>query len=311
MLGDREYMRPDEANGTYSSRRQDKTLVKKLIIINVLVFIIEFITGEFSTKYAHYGGLKSILWLSVPTLRENFEFWRVATYMFSHGGFWHLFLNMWSLYIFGKQVEERIGPSTFLKLYFVSGIIGGLCWILANLNSSVPLIGASGAIFGVMAAAAMLFPRMQILLLFPPVVLQVKTLVICIAILNIIMLYSEHSQNIAYLAHLGGLLGGYLFIGKYSTSRKKQHKAGAGLDRIFKTALGSVKDNLKGKSPSRKSHAPDLKFVDEAGEVFNEDAINSEIDPILDKIGKYGMKSLSVDEKRILERAREKLKDHF
>ena len=152
MLGDREYMRPGRPYGNYVSYWNQGLVVNKIIIANVVIFAIQFLTSS------PFGGLTSVLWVSVPALKEPLGFLRIITYMFVHGGFWHLCINMWSLYIFGKPVEERTGPVVFLKLYFVSGIIGGLCWVLSNLNSTIPLVGASGAVFGVMAAAAMLFP---------------------------------------------------------------------------------------------------------------------------------------------------------
>ena len=163
MLGDRDYMRNDWDGGTYTPRWQEQSVVKKLIIANIAIFILQFLFG-----------LTSYLWLSVPTMKA-LELWRFVTYMFAHATISHIFFNMWALYLFGKPIEQRIGSAAFLKLYFISGFIGALAWLSFNLNSRVPVIGASGAVFGVMTAAAMLFPDMRMMLLFPPMVLKVKT----------------------------------------------------------------------------------------------------------------------------------------
>ena len=297
MLGDRDYMRPHATRGAFLGRNNEGSVVNKIIIVNVALFILQ----SFSST------LTSCLSLSVPTA---WQFWRFGTYMFVHSPYnlMHILFNMWSLYIFGKPVEERLGPITFLKLYVSSGIIGGVSWILFNLNSTIPLVGASGAIFGVMAAAAMLFPNMQIILLFPPVTLTVKTLVICLAIINIIMIYNVNS-NIAYLAHLGGLLGGYLFTRKFLSEHRRRRTYFTGGGSGIGSLVRSMKSTLTHKVSTNNKQTPDLQFITKEKTTDDDDIITSEIDPILDKIGKYGMQSLTAGEKKILERAREKLKD--
>ena len=264
-------------------------------------------TNSIPTQYTQgmhssWGGITSYLWLSVDRLPE---FWRLITYMFVHGGFMHIFFNMWALYLFGKPVEERIGSFVFMKLYFLSGIIGALSWLFFNLESKSPVIGASGAVFGVMAAAALLLPDMKILLLFPPVVLKVKTLVICLAVIEIVMLNQLHS-GIAHLAHLGGLLGGFIFIKKYLNRGGQRSHRVSGLD-AFLQRMKQQTSSLFGESTT---HSPDLRFVrdEDDDELLDENTINAKIDPILDKIGKYGMKSLTTKERRLLDKAREKLK---
>jgi len=307
MLGDRDYMRNEWSNQHHVPRSRETSAVKILIIINTVIFVLQYMTSGIPTQYTqgmHYsqGGITSYLWLSVERLPE---FWRFITYMFVHGGFMHIFFNMWALYLFGKPVEERIGSFVFMKLYFLSGIIGALSWLIFNLDSKSPVIGASSAVFGVMAAAALLLPDMKILLLFPPVVMKVKTLVICLSIIEIVMLNQLHS-GIAHLAHLGGLLGGFIFIKKYLTRdyQSKHHVSGFN---SFLRRLKQQSSNLFGGSTT---HSPDLRFVrdEDDDELLNEDTINAKIDPILDKIGKSGMKSLTIKERRLLDKAREKLK---
>ena len=310
MLGDRDYMRGGGASSAFSTHWQEKSIVNRIIIINVVIFLLQFLTKGVQTDYTRFSlgysdaGLTSYLWLSVPTIKE---FWRFGTYMFVHSttNILHIFINMWMLYLFGKPVEQRIGGYSFLKLYILSGVLGAICWLLFNLNSNVPVIGASGAVFGVMAAAALLFPRMKLLLIFPPIVMTVKTLVICLAILDIIMLYRAHS-NIAHLAHLGGLLGGYLFIKFFITSPSSKPSKKQNPSPTFQTIMEQVKN----KFPPKSNYKPNLHVVDDVeDEIDDEELISSRVDPILDKIGKHGMQSLTVKEKKILEKARNKLKD--
>ena len=310
MLGDREYMKSGAPFGTYAKGGSEKSVVIKIIIINVIIFILQILTRDTPTSYCpatgphRWGGVTSWLWLSVPTFSEV---WRLGTYMFVHGStFMHILFNMWTLYIFGRPVEQRLGSSAFLKLYLISGVIGAVSWIIFNQDSTAPLVGASGAIFGVMAAAAMLFPSMQIMLLFPPVVLKVKTLVICLAIINIVMLYNVHS-NIAYLAHLGGLLGGFLFTRKHLSKDRLSQSRRTSKSQGFGSLVQNMKSTINKKINN--DRVPDLRIVEKSKHADDEDIITSEIDPILDKIGTYGMQSLTANERRVLERAREKLKD--
>ncbi len=303
MLGDREYMRDDWSGSGYMSGRGGSSAVKKLIIINVIVYFIQYLTLEVQTQYTTgytVGGLTSYLWLSVKQLPEV---WRFGTYMFVHGDLMHLFFNMWSLYIFGKPVENRIGSFEFMKLYFLSGFIGAAGWLIFNPGSISYLVGASGAIFGVMAAAALFFPDMQILLIFPPVVLRLKTLVICLGIIQILML-NQSNSNIAYLAHLGGLFGGYYFVRKYLRSSQPSMQSAGG--NSFSSYLSNIKKMF---SQIPKSGGPDLQFVTDEDELDDEESINAKIDPILDKIGKFGIKSLTSREQQLLDRTREKLKN--
>lgn len=149
--------------------------------------------------------------LSAPGLR-SFKLWQLLTYMFVHGGVWHLLLNMWGLYLFGQPVLSRLGPKRFLTLYAVSGLSGAVLWLVFNWNSRFPVIGASGAVFGVMMAAALLFPNMRIMLLFPPIPMKVKTFVAIYALIEIVSELSNVQGGVAHLAHLGGFLGSYVYL---------------------------------------------------------------------------------------------------
>src|SRR4051812_25019434 len=129
----------------------------------------------------------------------------MVTYMFVHGGLWHIGFNMLTLYFFGPRVEMRLGSERFFALYFVAGICGALLSFLFSPYGAI--IGASGAIFGVMYAYARFWPREQVLL-WGLVPMEVRWLV---ALSTLIALFGI-GQGIAHFAHLGGFVGGYLYL---------------------------------------------------------------------------------------------------
>ena len=132
-------------------------MVKSLLIINVIVFLLEYITG--GTEMIYLLGL-------VPRfVLRRFFIWQFFTYMFLHGGFWHLFLNMFILWMFGSEIERYWGSREFLKYYFITGVGAGFLSWLTAMNSPVPTIGASGAIYGILVAYGMMFPNRPVYLL--------------------------------------------------------------------------------------------------------------------------------------------------
>jgi len=133
-------------------------MVKSLLIINILVFLMEYITG--GTEIIYFFGL-------VPRfIVQRFYIWQFFTYMFLHGGLWHLFLNMFILWMFGSEIERYWGSRTFLKYYFITGVGAGLLGWLTAFNSVTPTIGASGAVYGILVAYGMMFPNRPVYLYF-------------------------------------------------------------------------------------------------------------------------------------------------
>jgi membrane associated rhomboid family serine protease len=133
--------------------------------------------------------------------------WTLVSYMFLHAGFMHVFFNMIALYFFGPQVELRLGGRKFLGLYLVSGLTGALLSIATPLAH---IVGASGAVFGVMLAFARYWPRATILIWFFP--MQARVAVVMMAALAIFGGFGGTQPGIAHFAHLGGFAGGYLFL---------------------------------------------------------------------------------------------------
>ncbi len=310
MLGDRDYMKNGWTGPGHISGHGGSSAVKKLIIINIIVYFAQKLTEGVPTKHTSdfiysQGGVTSYLWLSEFWQPE---FWRFITYMFVHGPFFHIFFNMWVLFVIGKIVEGHIGTPEFLKIYFFSGFVGGAFWLLFNFNNNAVLVGASAGLAGIVIAAASLLPNMKMLLIFPPIVMKIKTMVICLILIDFILMISPIDTGVAHTAHLGGYLAGFILVKKYINSKNLQ-----GSRKQNKFSLSMFFKNLKNQfynlfKPSKTS-APDFQFVTDEDELNDEESINAKIDPILDKIGKFGMKSLTKRERQLLDRAREKLKN--
>lgn len=200
-------------------------VIKNLLIINVLMFVATLVNQRF---------MISTFGLFYPT-SEYFRWWQPVTHMFMHGGFWHILFNMYTLFIFGCVVERMIGSRKFLIFYFVCGLgaaavhlgvqalqanafmnqlaqgVQGAAVSYAQLKMT-PTVGASGAIYGVLIAYAMLFPDSKLTLLFPPVTLSAKWMVIIFAGIELITGITGTADGMAHFAHLGGMLFGWLLI---------------------------------------------------------------------------------------------------
>ena len=134
-----------------------------LLIVNVLVFLGQLVVERF-TRFP----ILSYLALSVEGLRHGFV-WQLLTYQFLHGGWLHLLFNCWAIFVFGREVENTLGRTSFLTLYFSSGVMGGMVQALAGVliggRFAIPVVGASAGAFGLVAAFATLFPERPLMLL--------------------------------------------------------------------------------------------------------------------------------------------------
>ena len=201
------------------------TAVKNIIIINALVMIMTALNENFMVeKFA----------LFYPT-SPFFHWWQPLTHMFMHGGFWHLVFNMYTLWIFGSQLERVWGAKKFLLFYFVTGLGAALVhtgveWIqVQNWLSEAaagsyaaqmsihtlkmtPTVGASGAIYGVLMGYGMLYPDSIMSLVFPPISMKAKWFVLIFGAIELFTGVTGVGGNIAHFAHLGGLIFGYLLM---------------------------------------------------------------------------------------------------
>lgn len=209
-------------------------VIKNLIIINVLMFLAKLIFDPVITEYlAMY-----------PISSESFRPYQIVTHMFMHGDGFHIFFNMYALFMFGRDSELAMGAKKFLLFYFITGLgavvlhqIAGYIELqyalsklspeeidlfekgfggTSNLNYAhavlnTPAVGASGAVYGVLVAFAMLYPNRVLLLLFPPIPIKAKYFVLIMGAIELYLGFN-HSGNVAHFAHLGGAIFGFLLI---------------------------------------------------------------------------------------------------
>ncbi len=260
MLSDRNYMRNPQSNNQFSSKP-----VFIIIAINIFIFMIGMTGLELDSK------------LSNPLA--------LVTSMFQHGNFSHLIFNMWSLFLFGTAIIPPLSGNKFLKVYFISGLSGGLLWLSFNWGSGDSVIGASGAVFGIMMACAMLKPNMEILLIICPVPIKMKTLALVLLVFEIFSQLSVN-DNIANLAHLGGFIAAYIYL-------KLTYKG------EMWDPLKNVTKEIKEKTINRSVHK-DWSIVG-----GDKDKVSQvELNFLLDKISSHGINSLTEAETDRLKQAR-------
>lgn len=240
-------------------------MTAKLIIVNVVVFVFQFL---FLNRYIAYIGL-------VPALAVGkFWLWQFVTYMFLHGGFFHIFFNMLVLWMFGTEIENYWGSSEFLRYYFVTGIGAGITNCVFALHSSIPTIGASGAIFGLLLAYGMSFPDRYIYLYFL-IPIKAKYLVLILGAIELLAVASPGGDGVARFAHLGGILFGYVYLKK---------------ERIIHEARRVI-----ARGDTRRRTFKVLRFGED-----NEARDRERVDAILDKINREGIDSLTNEERDFL-----------
>ncbi len=207
---------------TVPSRRYP-VVTHGIIALNGLVFLIQMGQGQGLDRFVYYYGLVPARY-SVDQIAAYFstaqQLFSLVSFMFLHGGFFHLLGNMWSLYIFGDNVEDRLGHVRFLLFYFLCGLASGISHLVINYYSNVPTIGASGAIAGVMGAYFLTYPHAKILTLIPLFFIPYFIEVPAFLFLGIWFLFqflsaagsSGAGGGIAWWAHIGGFLFGMVFL---------------------------------------------------------------------------------------------------
>jgi len=186
-------------------------VVKNLIILNVVIF--------FSVRYLiPIQGIEKFFVLVYPGVEfldrasgivYQFEPVQIITHMFMHGDIRHLLFNMLGLFFLGPMVEAALGPKRFLTLYLVSGLAATLLHMLLVKGA---VVGASGAVYGVLAAFATMFPNIEMMLMFIPVPIKAKYLAIGLIVFGLISGYTGMQSGIAHYAHVGGAVMGFLMI---------------------------------------------------------------------------------------------------
>ena len=256
------------------------SVVQLIIWVNVIVFFLQLLCTAAGFPY-----FEQWLALSGDGLRRGFV-WQPITYMFLHSGIWHILINLFILWFFGREVEYFIGPKYFTRLYFGAGLAGAALWLAVNFNSIAPVLGASAAVLGCVIAFATLFPDREVTLLVffvLPVTLKAKYLALVAIAFDVVPLLQGTQSNVAHLAHLGGAALGYLYI----------KQLGYGATPRWLLRLQDVSARLKPRRrPPPRTMSPD-------------EYMREQVDPILDKIAREGMQSLTRGERKILESAKD------
>jgi len=185
--------------------------VKMFLIINIGAYVLLTIDRT-ATPANQLGFMDSWLALIPVTVTKGFQVWRLITYMFLHAmNPVHILVNMFILWMFGPEVERVLGRNRFVRYYFFTGIGAGLCSLIVKPFDFILVIGASGAVCGILLAFAIYFPNRMLLLMFV-IPIKAKYLVIGLFVLELFLSISGSQDGIAHFAHVGGALFGYIFL---------------------------------------------------------------------------------------------------
>lgn len=281
-------MQADTYNSMGSMGRNISKTVRALIIITGAVSVIQYIVGEQGNR-----AFEDIFALSIPGMK-HFYFWQPVTYIFLHSGLWHFLFNMLGLFFFGSELDDTLGSRKFLGLYFGTGILGGIGWLIISIftNPYAACIGASGAVYGIVGCFAAMFPhRTLTLLLFfvIPVTLTARTLALGIIAISAVLMITG-GGNVAHSAHLFGCLAGYLYGMRIA---RNPGLLDSHLYREGNPITHWISD-MRARARRRKMKV-----------IYNQTIppTQEEVDAILDKISEKGIDSLSKKEKDVLSRA--------
>ncbi len=268
-------------------------VVKRLMIINGVIFLIQQIVNLFQPH-----ALSLLFGLSHEGFARHFMLWQVFTYMFFHGGWLHIFFNLFALWMFAGELEQQWGSSRFLRYYLYTGTGAGIFIALMNFflaargYPGAPTIGASGAIYAILLAYGMTWPNREVLIyfLFP---IKMKYLVLIFGLIEFFGTLSSaagQGGNISHIGHLGGIISGFILLrmqtrkpGSMTFSQKKKKT-----EKVNPVSKGMKKIRLKKKQKEIETRIKAKKIIDE----------------LLEKIARTGMSSLTDKEKKDLEWAR-------
>ncbi len=247
----------------------DYPAVKMLLILNFTIYLLQWLlslTGGEGFVFS-YVALSPRIW--------DGQIWQLVTYMFLHGDPWHILFNMLGLWMFGKELEMVWGSNQFLKYYFICGVGAGLTFLLF---SKGVVIGASGAVFGLLLAFGLTFPDQIILmsLLFP---IKAKYMVLIYGVLTFMNIAKPSGDGVAHFAHLGGMVFGFIYLKR---------------DWFVFKAHRSI-----GEWTPKKQEPPAFKPLPPPKRERNEE-MRARVDAILDKINEVGYDRLTQEEKDIL-----------
>lgn len=305
-IQNRDYLRDDDGFDAYTDsgrRSQSMSIVTKLIIVTVAMFLIQVLTSQ--------RGRPSLVleWLSLDssTVFANGQIWRLLTYAFCHSqsDLWHLVFNMYFLYMIGRTVCELTGEREFLWFYLTSAVFAGICSIVFYrlMNLPIHIIGASGAVMAVFMLLVMHYPRRKVLFfgVFPMEMRWLLALFVAMDAMPVLLMIAGDPQRIvadaaaqgrqmtANSAHLGGLLFGYLYF-------------------RWHMRLSTWWDQFAGRLPSLRRRPKNLRVFNPSTTPDPETALSDRMDAILEKISREGETSLTTRERNILTQASRELR---
>ncbi|MBQ9668532.1 MAG: rhomboid family intramembrane serine protease [Prevotella sp.] len=270
--------------------RSIPTVTRNLLIINILCYLAQVLIGPNSPylldTLSQWCGLRFFL-------APDFHFYQLFTYMFLHGSFYHLFGNMFALWMFGRIIEQVWGPKKFLFYYIFCGIGAGLTQEILQVFTAGGgvTIGASGAIFGILLAFGMIYPNEKIFIIPIPVPIKAKWFVIFYAALELFLGFNAGrtgSDNVAHMAHIGGMLFGLLLILYWRRQEQRPRVYRRPKDQEVKFNQTATREDDMAYNARKRER-------------------QEEVDRILDKIRKSGYDSLTKEEKqRLFEASRER-----
>lgn len=300
-------------------------VIKSLVIINVVIFIIQHLMLSIFTiggvpldkVVIYYFALQPFFDGSGIIPDNSFYIWQLITYQFLHANFWHIFFNLFVLWMFGTELEDEWGPGKFLTFYLLSGIGAAIAHLLISpmLGTIAPTVGASGAIYGILIAFGLSYPDRPIYMFPFFIPIKAKIFVIIMIAIELLFGFSVNDQ-IARFAHLGGAATGFLLL-KFGDKLKIYSLA----EKIFRKNYSRKRDfdyyfkqrNIYDDEPrvySFKREPENLTYTIYREEtptsqkivitINGEDITQKQIDEILDKISASGYQSLTEREKHIL-----------
>ncbi len=251
--------------------------IKLIISINFLIFILQYFSGIEEKLFTIFGIVPS------KTFGE-LMLWQPFTYLFFHGGIWHVLINMFVLWMFGSELEKYWGKREFLRFFFVTGVGSGLVTVLFSLSSFTPVVGASGAIYGVLLAYGLMFPNRLVYLYFL-IPIKVKYLVILIGTIAFFSSLNPGYSNISHLTHLSGMIIGFVYLRSNLSSNLNWNT----INHFVIHRKNEIKRHYKDKKNEKR------------------EALKLKVDAVLDKINEKGYDSLSKSEREFLFTASKKL----
>ena len=296
-------------------------MTKNLLIVNFLTFVATWVLQLRGVDLTQLLGLHFFL-------ASDFHFYQFFTYMFLHGGFTHIFFNMFALWMFGSVIERVWGPKKFIFYYICCGIGAGVVQELVQyVNYSIEglaayqyvnaggvqmttdayinlwtTIGASGAVYAILLAFGMIFPNERLFIIPFPFPIKAKWLVAGYIVIELVSAMSGPGDGVAHMAHLGGMLFGFLLIRYWQKHPDSSQRFGRSRGQEFFENMKRRYEQRQQDQHANRMHAEETQRRRETDEEYNarQRQNQEEIDAILDKIRKSGYDSLTKEEKKKL-----------